>query len=144
MAQNELKTNEFEAMRSVWRRPITFAVFRRALRHHGALPRPSTPSSTPTARPTPAEGASAENRRMATAALCGRVRASGGIPAGLASVGGPDRRRGPLVRYRECPGARLGGQSSSFSPKSLFLWLFRVAPRQSLLLREWNWRAWLS
>ena len=107
MAQNELKTNEFEAMRSVWRQPITFAVFRRALRHHGALPRPSTPSSTPTARPTPAEGASAENRRMATAALCGRVRASGGIPAGLASVGGPDRRRGPLVRYRECPGARF-------------------------------------
>ena len=144
MAQNELKTNEFEAMRSVWRQPITFAVFRRALRHHGALPRPSTPSSTPTARPTPAEGASAENRRMATAALCGRVRASGGIPASLTFVDGPDRHRGPLVCYRECPGARLGGQSSSFSPKSLFLWLFRVAPRQSLLLREWNWRAWLS
>ena len=107
MAQNELKTNEFEAMRSVWRQPITFAVFRRALRHHGALPRPSTPSSTPTARLTPAKGASAENRRMATAALYGRVRASGGIPAGLASVDGPDRRRGPLVRYRECPGARF-------------------------------------
>ena len=138
MAQNELKTNEFEAMRSVWRQPITFAVFRRALRHHGALPRPSTPSSTPTARLTPAKGASAENRRMATAALCGRVRASGGTPASLTFVDGPDRHRGPLVRYRECPGARLGGHNSPFSPKSRFLWLFRVPPRQSLLLREWN------
>ena len=128
-ASNSPKTHVFGTMRSVSRRPITVAVFRRAVRHHRAPARRSTPSPTPRMCPAVAESASAENRRMATAALCGRVRASGGTPAGLTSVDGPDRSRGRLDRRRERLGVLPGAQNSSFSPKFTLIWLSRVVPR---------------
>ena len=67
-ASNSPKTHVFGTMRSVSRRPITVAVFRRAVRHHRTPARRSTPSPTPRRCPAVAESASAENRRMATAA----------------------------------------------------------------------------
>jgi len=67
-ASNSPKTHVFGTMRSVSRRPITAAVFRRAVRHHRAPARRSTPSPTPRRCPAVAESVSAENRRMATAA----------------------------------------------------------------------------
>ena len=54
-ASNSPKTHVFGTMRSVSRRPITVAVFRRAVRHHRAPARRSTPSPTPAGCPTVAE-----------------------------------------------------------------------------------------
>ena len=104
MASNSPKTNDFGAKRSVSRRPITVAVFRRAVRHHRAPPSQSARSSTPTRCPTVAESASAEKRRMVHAVLCGHVRASFGVPAASMSVNGLDCHRKPQDRRTECPG----------------------------------------
>ena len=117
VASNSPKTNDFGAKRSVSRRPITVAVFRRAVRHHRAPARRSTPSPTPTRCPTLAESVSAEKRRMVSAALYGRVRASVEVCATCPSIDGPDRSRGRLDRERERLGAPPGAQNSSFSPK---------------------------
>ena len=95
---------EFGTKRSVSRRPITVAVFRRAVRHHRAPPSQSARSSTPTRCPTVAESASAEKRRMVHAVLCGHVRASFGVPAASMSVNGLDCHRKPQDRRTECPG----------------------------------------
>jgi hypothetical protein len=118
MASNSPKTNDFGTERSVSRRPITAAVFRRAVRHHRAPARRSTPFPTPTRCPTLAESVSAENQRMVAAALCGRVRALPEGPAVFPSIDGPDRRRGPLDRRRERLGAPPGAKNSPFSPKT--------------------------
>ena len=138
MASNSPKTNDFGAKRSVSRRPITVAVFRRAVRHHRAPARRSTPSPTPTRCPTLAESVSAEKRRMVSAALYGRVRASVEVCATCPSVDGPDRSRGRLDRRRERLGAPPGAQNSSFSPKSTPIWLSRAYPRTFLLTCEPN------
>ena len=118
MASNSPKTNDFGTERSVSRRPITAAVFRRAVRHHRAPARRSTPFPTPTRCPTLAESVSAENQRMVAAALCGRVRALPEGPAVFPSIERPDRRRGPLDRRRERLGAPPGAKNSPFSPKT--------------------------
>ena len=112
------KTHVLGAKRSVSRRPITVAVFRRAVRHHRAPARRSTPSPTPAGCPTVAESVSAENSRMVSAALYGRVRASVEVRATCPSIDGPDRSRGRLDHRRERLGAPPGAQNSSFSPKS--------------------------
>ena len=135
VASNSPKTNDFGAKRSVSRRPITVAVFRRAVRHHRAPARRSTPSPTPTRCPTLAESVSAEKQRMVSAALCGRVRASVEVCATCPSIDGPNRSRGRLDRERERPGAPPGAQNSSFSPKSTPIWLSRVSLRRILLCR---------
>ena len=116
-SRNGPNSSGFGAERSVSRRPITVAVFRRAVRRHRAPARRSTPSPTPTRCPTLAESVSAEKRRVVSAAIYGRVRASVEVCAACLSVDGPDRRRGRLDRGRERPGAPPGAQNSSFSPK---------------------------
>jgi hypothetical protein len=138
VASNSPKTNDFGAKRSVSRRPITVAVFRRAVRHHRAPARRSTPSPTPTRCPTLAESVSAEKRRMVSAACFDRVRASVEVCATCPSIDGPDRSRGRLDRRRERLGAPPGAQNSSFLPKSTPIWLSRAYPRPFLLTREPN------
>ena len=102
------KTKRFGAARGVSRRPITAAVFPRAVRHRRARRRCPSRFCTAARRATPAEIVAAEDPRMVAAALCGRVRASLGAPAGRASIADHERRRGPLGRCKECLGVRLG------------------------------------
>ena len=135
-ASNSPKTHVFGTMRSVSRRPITVAVFRRAVRHHRAPARRSTPSPTPTRCPTLAESVSAEKRRMVSAACFDRVRASVEVCATCPSIDGSDRRRGRLDRGRERPGAPQGAQNSSFSPKFTLILLSRATSRRALLYRS--------